>query len=180
MNTAAHGVGALSAEFLCHHAAKLADNWQPGRGFMMDEVLGAIRSPGQPLEMYYPYQPDNHEGPLTEPQGEFDLYASAGACRTDVTVAVAMQHLKAKKPVGLVIQVCQALMSPLNGVVKFDSFVLPDVYHAVIGVGIGVHAGTGEVHVLVRNSWGTSWGVAGHAWLSLSLLEILLIEGFLI
>lgn len=180
LNTAAHGVGALSAEFLCHHAAKLADDWQPGRGFQMDEVLGAIRAPGQPLETRYPYQPDNHEGPLTEPQGEFDLYASVGARRAATTVAAAVQHLQAKTPVGLVIQVCQALMTPLNGVVEFDPFVLPDMYHAVIGVGMGVHTDTGEVHVLVRNSWGTSWGVAGHAWLSLSLLDILLVEGFLI
>ena len=180
LNSAAHGVGALSAEFLCHHAAKLADEWQPGRGFQLDEVLGAIRSPGQPLETHYPYQPDDHEGPLTEPQGEFDLYASVEARRTDLTVADVVQHLQAQTPVGLVIQVSQALMTPQDGVIEFDPFVLPDTYHALIGVGLGSHAETGEIHVLARNSWGTSWGIAGHAWISLSLLEILLVEGFMI
>jgi hypothetical protein len=180
LNSAAHGVGALSAEFLCHHAAKLAGKWQPGRGFQLDEVLGAIRAPGQPLETHYPYEPDNHEGPLTEPQGEFDLYASEEARRTDLTVADVVQHLRAQTPVGLVIQVSQALMKPQDGVVEFDPFVLPDTYHALIGVGLGARAETGEVHVLARNSWGTSWGIAGHAWISLSLLEILLVEGFLI
>lgn len=180
LNAAAHGVSLLSAEFLCHHAAKLSGDWQPGRGFQLDEVLRAIRSPGQPLETHYPYQPDNHERPLTEPQGKFDLYASVEARQEGLTAAEVVEHIRARTPIGMVVQVCQALTKPREGFVDFDPFVLPDTYHAVIGVGLGTHADTGEVHVLLRNSWGLSWGVAGHAWMSLSLLEILLVEGFLI
>lgn len=42
-------------------------------------------------------------------------------------------------------------------------------YHAVVAVGHGV--GASEAFVLVRNSWGESWGDAGHAWVAASYLE---------
>lgn len=180
LNAATNGVGHLSAEFLCHHAAKLSQNWHPGRGFQMDHVLDAVRAPGQPLETLYPYQPDNHDTPFTEPTGEFELHASPSARRQDMTTAEVVKHLIGGKPVGLVVQVCQALMAPKDGVIDFDPLVLPDQYHAVIGVGVGVCSDTGEGHVLLRNSWGASWGLAGHAWMSMALLDILLVEGFMI
>lgn len=180
LNAAAKGVEHLSAEFLCHHAAKLSGDWQPGRGFQMDHVLGAVRAPGQPLETVYPYQQGSHDTPLTEPTGEFELYASPSARRQDMTTAEVVKHLTGGKPVGLVVQVCQALMVPKDGVIDFDPLVLPDQYHAVVGVGVGMSSYTGEGHVLLRNSWGASWGLAGHAWMPMTLLDILLVEGFVI
>lgn len=180
LNAAANGVGHLSAEFLCHHAAKLSGDWQPGHGFQMDHVLGAVRAPGQPLETLYPYQQNSHDTPFTEPTGEFELYASPSVRRQDMTTAEVVRHLTDGKPVGLVIQVCQALMAPKDGVIDFDPLVLPDQYHAVVGVGVGMRSDTREVHVLLRNSWGTSWGLTGHAWMPIALLNILLVEGFLI
>lgn len=146
----------------------------------MDHVLGAIRAPGQPLEEMYPYRFGIHDAPLTAPSGDFELHASASARRQDMTTACVVGHLATGSPVGLVIQVCQSLMQPDNGVVSFDPLVLPDQYHAVIGVGLGMNLDTGESFILVRNSWGESWGLAGHAWLPIALLDILLVEGFLI
>ena len=180
LNAEANGVEHLSTEFLCREAAKLAGNWQPDRGFQLDHVLGAVRAPGQPIETLYPYQLEGHDAPLTLPSGNFTLYSSPTAHPQEVTSAAVVSYLTAGKPVGLVIQVCQALMAPKEGVIEFDPLVIPKQYHALIGVGVGVNLETGEGHVLVRNSWGESWGLAGHAWMPTALLDVLLVEGFLI
>ncbi len=180
LNAAANGVEHLSAEFLCHHAAKLAGDWQPGRGFQMDHVLGAVHAPGQPLEQFYPYQRECDDAPLTAPTGEMVLYSSPAARRLDLTSADVLTYLHGGKPVGLIIQVCQALMTPKNGVIEFDPLVLPDQYHALIGVGVGKSVEADEEFVLLRNSWGDSWGNVGHAWMSITLLDLLLVEGFMI
>jgi len=180
LNAEANGIGHLSVEYLCHHAAKLAGNWCPGRGFGLDDVLGAIRSPGQPLESAYPYQPDGHDTPLTEPDDAAELVSSSTARYLVLTVPDVVQLIAAGKPVGLVVQVSQSLMAPVDGVIAFDPLVLPDQFHALIGVGLGVEEDSGQMYLLVRNSWGQSWGKLGHAWLSTALLEILLVEGFLI
>jgi C1A family cysteine protease len=42
-------------------------------------------------------------------------------------------------------------------------------YHAVIAVGLGETA-EGEQCLLVRNSWGPSWGLKGHAWITVPYL----------
>jgi C1A family cysteine protease len=44
----------------------------------------------------------------------------------------------------------------------------PQRRHAVIAVGHGYRAGADLV--LIRNSWGLSWGQAGHAWLDTAYL----------
>ncbi|MEH3062563.1 MAG: C1 family peptidase [Methylobacterium radiotolerans] len=41
--------------------------------------------------------------------------------------------------------------------------------HAVLAVGYG-HDPKGQPAILIRNSWGSGWGLAGHAWLSSAYL----------
>lgn len=180
LNAAAHGAAHLSAEHLCHSAAKACGDWHPGRGFQLEHVLGAVGAPGQPLEALYPYQPDGHDAPLKPPPDGHKLYTSPSARQQDLTTADVIGLVRSGKPIGLVIQVCEALFSPVDGVVAFDPYVIPDQYHAVLAVGLGVDAATGHSHVLVRNSWGPSWGLGGHAWMSVALLDVLLVESFLI
>ncbi|MBK0110965.1 MULTISPECIES: C1 family peptidase [unclassified Delftia] len=180
LNADSKGVGHLSTEFLCHYAAKLAGNWQPGRGFQIEHVLGALRTPGQPIEIHYPYQPYGHDTPLVVPSGDFELFNSPTARQADLTSAEIVRQLSNNKPVGLVVQVCQSLLAPKDGIIEFDPLVIPDQYHALIGVGLGIDSGSGDNHVLLRNSWGPSWGHSGHAWMPTALLDIILVDGFLI
>jgi len=82
--------------------------------------------------------------------------------------------------VGIVVAVTQSLYQPNSGIVAFDQFVIPDAYHALVVVGIGTSKMSGERHLLIRNSWGMSWGINGHAWIPYKHAALHLVEGFLV
>ena len=180
LNALANGAGHLSTEFLCYYAAQLAHNWNPGCGFQMDEVLGAVALPGQPLEESYPYQAHVAEAPLTVPVGDFALHTSQITRFPNMDCGEVGTRTLAGQAIGIVIQMAQSVYAPKFGIIDFDPFVIPDVHHALIVVGVGIHSATGEQYLLLRNSWGTSWGIDGHGWISMSHLSLLLIESFLI
>lgn len=180
LNAGAHKTGPLSVEYLCHHAARYAQDWKPDLGFTVDEALAAVEQPGQPQEHLYPYQEDAADAPLKAPPSEVGhLYASAHRGR-DLDYRDVVQHVADGSLVGAVISVSQSLFTPQDGVVRFDPMMIPDLYHGVIAVGLGRHANTGEQHILVRNSWGIGWGLQGHAWLPKAHLQLHLVEGFLV
>lgn len=179
LNAAANEVPHLSAEFLCHHAARAAADWTPARGFQMDEVLSVVSAPGQPLEEAYPYKHDDPKTPLVIPSGEFSLHTSNINRRSDIECREIVAHALSGQPVGIVIQLARSVFTPSNGVIDLDPFVIPDLYHALLVVGVGVHSSTTDQHLLLRNSWGTAWGINGHAWISVAHLNLLLIEGFI-
>ncbi len=52
--------------------------------------------------------------------------------------------------------------------------------HAVLAVGFGSDAAGGETQVIIRNSWGPSWGHAGHALVSSAYLDAHLCAAFVL
>lgn len=178
LNSFSNSTSHLSVEYLCHHAARLTGDWQPGTGFSTDSVLGAVATPGQPHEDSYPYRCEEHDAPLQAPAaGLGPLVCSQTQARGLATTQV-LDAVAGGAVVGLVIAVTKSLFYPKQGLIEFDSLVLPDQYHALVAVGTGIHTTTGEPYVLVRNSWGPSWGIAGHAWVPASHLAVHLHEGF--
>jgi hypothetical protein len=168
----------LSVEYLAHHAVKTIPNWMIGDGLNIPAILNALDNPGQPLEESYPYDPSNAGRPLqSAPSDVGQLYASKvsrqGLSANEIVLAINDQ-----KPVCLVIALSQYFFSPVAGIVVYSNDYLPDALHAVVGVGIGTHSETGEKHIFIRNSWGVSWGLCGHAWLPLSYLETHLHDSF--
>lgn len=155
----------LSVEYLCHHAALKVRGWSPDDGFGVDVVLAAVRAPGQPPEAQYPYRPDEPLAPLTTPPTvPGPRYTGMGA-EPSWTSAEVFNRVRAGQPVGIVVSVSRSMMKPVSATVAFDPFRLPNVYHALIGVGTGFDRRSGEPHLLVRNSWGSAWGLDGHAWM---------------
>lgn len=175
-----HGAGELSVEYLCHFAAKHSTDWMPGYGFTVTGALAAAKMPGQPTEASFPYDPDDVDRPLKAvPANLAPLYTSNTRNRYLDTQEV-IDKLRFGTPVGIVIGVSKSLYAPQNGVIDFDPMAIPDLYHALIAVGLGRHKSTGETHVLLRNSWGTEWGNNGYAWISKPHLDVHLQEGFVI
>jgi hypothetical protein len=154
----------LSPEYLYMEAARQMAGWRPGEGLNIDSGLQAVGTPGQPEEASCPYQPAEPPLPLAAASSHHPMYGSRlKRLRNDLQIVTAT--ITAGSSVGLVVQLTQEFFDPRDGTVEFSSAVIPWQSHAVVGVGLGNDTATGEAHVLIRNSWGPTWGTDGHAWL---------------
>lgn len=180
LNAFAHATPHLSVEYLCHHAAQVGQNWQPGDGFTMDQILTAVSSPGQPEECAYPYFESSHDAPLRVPPSNLlPLYTSQPK-RRNLELSEVVVHITQGHAVGMVMAVTKSIFYPSSGIIEFDPYVIPDQFHAMVAVGLGKHRQTNERYFLLRNSWGEKWGNLGHAWVSERHLELHMQEGFLL
>lgn len=168
----------LSAEFLYRAAGALTLGWVPGNGLRTVEAMQATLAPGQPLEAHYPYEvadPTTVNHPV--PRAGRALFAShfkhcAGAMQAIIGT------FDQGQVVGIVTRVTYGLFSPAEGVVAHDVNVIPNQYHAMLAVGWGISTDSGVRHLLVRNSWGEGWGLAGHGWLPEPFVQLHVIEAF--
>lgn len=168
----------LSAEFLYQTAGALTPAWKPGMGLRTTEAIQATHSPGQPLEVHFPYEAvdPTHIARPTAPAGS-TVFGSRLSGRSRTTQAV-VDELSRGNPVGLVTRVTLGLFSPTAGVVPHETNVVPNAFHALLAVGWGTDQFSGMRHVLIRNSWGTAWALAGHAWLPEPFIELNVVEAF--
>jgi hypothetical protein len=136
-------------------------------------MLEALRLDGQPEEKGWPYlasvpaetaswKPPDDVGPR---------YGCAGCCFEAAIDAITAQ-MDGNKPVIILMTLSASFFAPgPNGVIRPTAEELPDpaMRHAVLAVGHG--SLSGERVTLVRNSWGSAWGAAGHAWLTEEFLR---------
>lgn len=161
----------LSCEFAFYHAQRRGGRG-PGVGAALCDMLTAIREDGQPPEAVWPYTP----APITDlnawgpPAGPAPLYRRDGERRND-TFELILALIDGGQPALILMMLSDAFYQPnADGVVSPAVGDPPDPKrrHAVVAVAHGL---LGEERaVLVRNSWGTDWGLAGHAWLTESFL----------
>ena len=157
----------LSCEFAFYHAQRRAGR-PPSTGATLPAVLEALRLDGQPEETGWPYL----SAMLTEPAAwkpPEDVGPRYG--RAGVSFAAAIDAITAEldgnNPIILLMTLSASFFAPgPDAVIRPTVGEPPDpaMRHAVVAVGHG--SLPGERVTLVRNSWGPTWGAAGHAWLT--------------
>ncbi|MFS2113399.1 C1 family peptidase [Herbaspirillum frisingense] len=169
---------ALSIDYLAHHAAKQIKGWKAGDGLTMSSAIGALHVPGQPPEVQYAYDPNDHARPLAVVPTVAGPLLTSKVTKRRLNPALIHDTLKAGKLVCLALALSDKFFSPKGGIVEYATDYVPDAAHAVVAVGLGTHISTNDLHVLIRNSWGVTWGNSGHAWLPTQYLETHLIDSF--
>jgi C1A family cysteine protease len=154
----------LCVEYLFFHSVERTPGKNPSTGTTMAAAAAALAEEGQPLEPNWPYQiiqPAIWSPPCIS-STLHKTRMSLGKLSFDGIVA----ELDAGSPVILGIVISDAFYRPdAEGFVSVLRHDIDRGGHAVLAIGHG-QAAPSEPALLIRNSWGSSWGVGGYAWLT--------------
>lgn len=161
----------LSCEFAFFHAQRRAGR-VPEQGALLSAMLETLREDGQPEEAGWPYlaQVPTDVTTWAPPTSVGEVFTRDGMSTSSAIKGV-VQELDGGTPVILLLQLSAAFFRPgRDGVVDPAPGEAPerDRRHAVIAVGHG--SVDGQTAMLVRNSWGDRWALAGYAWLTEAFL----------
>ena len=133
-------------------------------------MLATIKSDGQPVEGHWPYikaqitdikswKPPTSAGQL--------FFRDHSTC--NVTIQHVIDQLNGGCPVLITMTLSDAFYRPdAEGVLERNEPIDAKRHHAVVAVGHGQRGST--VFVLIRNSWGVTWGLNGCAWIATDYL----------
>lgn len=164
------GWSLLSAEWAYYHALQ-RDGGKPDDGVTMSAMLESLQEDGQPLETGWPYISADISNitAWVPPTNVGSLFRRASEI-INPTVQKIMDYLDSRVPVLMTMMLSSAFYTPqADGIIASAEPPDPQLRHAVVCVGHGRRGS--EVLVLIRNSWGPGWGIAGYAWLATTYLQ---------
>jgi hypothetical protein len=155
----------LCCEFL-FYSAKQHDNTPPERAAKMGSVRHVLEKTGQPLEAFWPYLDKLPSDIMNwKPSGQPDQLFTSPSKHLGDSFQAAWDAVMGGSPVLIGMTTSRAFSRwDGDGVIDSAEPVEPKRRHAVIGVAVGERNGTNLL--LIRNSWGKSWGHSGYAWLT--------------
>lgn len=169
----------FSVDYLFFHAVQNMPLKNPHEGVFVSAALRALRDNGQPMESEWPYSPS-----LPQDLSSWQPPASANAFQhpassNKLTFDEVCCSVDANHPVAIVLLLSETFYAPSNeGLVEHLSSDLDTTTHAIVAVGYA-KTQKGD-YLLVRNSWGTDWGMDGHAFLSRKYIEGRIVETIVI
>ena len=160
------GWAPLSCEFAFYHAQRLAGR-SPAQGAVLPAMLEALKGDGQPQESGWPYLASApSEGAAWKPPDDVGACFGRNGVSGGVDLAGVRPMLDLARPIVLLTMLSHSFFMPVSGVVDPAPGEPPEPSqrHAVVAVGHGTVDGAPAI--LIRNSWGPTWGAEGHAWLT--------------
>lgn len=165
----------LSIEYLYFKSVARTPGGSPNEGAAMEAVALAIKDDGQPAEAIWPYQKIQLYAPDWVPPVELGQLFRADVEVGDLNVNEICDQLDGGHVVVLGLVITDGFRSPDEwGRIDVSPGDIERGGHAVLAVGYGHDQN--RLYVLVRNSWGSKWGLNGYVWVSEAYLEAQLCE----
>ncbi|WP_437334269.1 C1 family peptidase [Sorangium sp. So ce394] len=154
----------LSPEFLFYSGAQRSHK-DLKKGLTRNAVRDALMYDGQPLDAVWPYAVKAPDASDWRPPADAALTHKATIDFSQRSVAQVRELIHSGTPVLLIVTLTVAMYTPdKEAIVRGHAGdTVTTSRHALLAVGSG-HSDDGQ-YMLVRNSWGTTWGQAGHGWL---------------